>query len=161
LGPVEKKYELLNRHGVKGLSKEERDELKNLRKSWKAMKDFSDEVADGLGRRQGSLRGTLMRDVQSFKEQAFEFSEEFERNGPGVEGISPEEAIDRLREQEREVEIIDRKLAQLNAGEALFGLPRTDVDALNQTRKAMKLYKQLYDLYETVEASSRRRVQES
>ena len=148
--PVEKKYDLLNRHGVKGLSAEERDELKNLWKSWGEVKQYSDELADNLHGRQGNLRQGLIHDVAYFQDTADRFCEEFQTEGPGVSGISAEEAIERLREQESHFATIERNLEKLNAGECLFGLPRSDHGGLNATRKELKLYKQLYDLYEVV-----------
>ena len=79
--------------------------------------------------------------------------EEFETEGPGVEGIDAEEAIERLRVQESEFAIIENKHAKLNSGEVLFGMPKTEHEGLNSTRKQLKLYKQLYDLYENVVAT--------
>ena len=151
--PVEKKYELLTRHGVKGLSQEEKAELHGLRKTWLDLKRFSDNVADNLGERQGSLRASLMSDTRLFRETVRDFCVEFATNGPGIEGITPEDAIERLRAQESDFELIDRKLTQLNSGEVLFGMPRTELNELTKTRKELKLYKQLYDLYEAVDST--------
>ncbi len=52
---------------------------------------------------------------------------------------------------EREFGDFDRKYSSYNAGEVLFGMPVTNLDPMTKTRKELKLLKQLYGLYETVD----------
>jgi len=52
-----------------------------------------------------------------------EFSQNFEKNGPKVQGIEPREALNRLRMFADEYSIRKRKFDSYHAGEKLFGLP--------------------------------------
>jgi dynein heavy chain len=82
----------------------------------------------------------LQSDVEHFRE-------DFLRNGPMVDGINPNEAVDRLSRFKEEFKIRERKMESYRGGEELFALPLTDYPELLQTQKELKLADQLFSLY--------------
>ena len=52
-------------------------------------------VSDNLGERQVGFKEQLLGNVKSFKDNIKSYRDSFIKNGPGVQGISPEVAIDR------------------------------------------------------------------
>jgi dynein heavy chain len=85
----------------------------------------------------------LVTDVQ-------EFSQNFEKNGPKVQGIEPREALQRLRMFADEYSIRKRKYESYYSGEKLFGLPHQSYPELVQTAKELELLEKLYNLYQKV-----------
>lgn len=150
-GPLEEKYDMLQRYGVKSLTKEELFQVTELRTNWEKLKNLTVEVADNLGQHQQQYKESLVKDVKVFKSQVKSYRQDYEKNGPGVKGIAASEAIERLNRHEREFADLDRKYNLYNSGETLFGMPVTDLDEMTKTRKELKLLKQLYGLYENVE----------
>jgi len=150
-GPLEEKFELLQRYGVKSVTGDELYAVRDLRKNWTKLKALTESVGDDLGTRQMQFKKDLVQNMKRFKTDIHDYRSAFEKQGPGVLGISPDEAISRLARAEREFGDFDRKYASYNAGETLFGMPVTNLDAVTKTRKELKLLKQLYGLYETVD----------
>lgn len=149
--PLEEKYELLQRYGVKSLTKEEMHQVEELRQNWDKLKGITVKVAETLGEHQHEYKTGLVHDVAQFKQNASTFRDSYDSNGPSVPGLDPYEAIDRLSRFERDFADLDRKHRSYNAGELLFGMPLTELDELSKTRKELKLLKQLYGLYEAVD----------
>jgi dynein heavy chain len=150
-GPLEEKYDMLQRYGVKSLTKDELFQVTELRANWEKLKALTVDVADNLGQHQATYKENLVRDVKAFKNQVKTYRADYEKNGPGVKGIAASEAIERLNRHEREFADLDRKYNLYNAGETLFGMPQTDLDEMTKTRKELKLLRQLYGLYENVD----------
>lgn len=150
-GPLEEKYDLLQRYGVKALTTDEIFQVGDMRKNWAKLKVLTEEVGEDLGQRQQGFKTELVGNVKKFKGDIKKYRTEFTKNGPGVQGISPSEAISRLSRAEREFGDFDRKYTLYNAGEVLFGMQETHLDEMTKTRKELKLLKQLYGLYENVD----------
>ena len=91
--------------------------------------------------------------MKAFKISVVSFRNDYEVSGPGVKGISPKEAIERLQKYDREFTELDRKYTLFNHGEVLFGMPQTTLEAMTKTRKELKLLKQLYGLYQDVDVA--------
>jgi len=153
-GPVEEKYDLLQKYNVKSLSQEEIYQVTELRTQWNKLKKLTDAMADNLGSRQPKLKKDLVENVKNFKASVGVWRSEYEKNGPGVLGIETAVAIERLNKYDREFQELDRKYTLYNNGEVLFGMPQTNLDAMTKTRKELKLLKQLYGLYQSVEVAS-------
>jgi len=150
-GPLEEKYSLLQRFNVKALTTEETFMVGDLRKNWVKLKALTENVGGAIGARQARFKTDLVNNVKRFKVDAKDYRASFMKSGPGVQGISPDEAISRLAKAEREFGDFDRRYTSYNAGEILFGMPQTNLDEITKTRKELKLLKQLYGLYETVD----------
>ena len=66
--------------------------------------------------------------------------------GPGVPGVDPEVALDRLRFAKDHFAQCVRKYEMAHNGEELFALPFSEYPELAQTEKDIKLFDQLSDL---------------
>jgi dynein heavy chain, axonemal len=67
-----------------------------------------------------------------------------------VDGLPPNEAMERLRRYEDEYELRQRKRELYNGGEELFALPLTAFPELDATEKELQLLGKLYGLYKDV-----------
>ena len=148
-GPVEEKYALLNRYRV-DIPKEEADMVTDLSYSWKKLKKCADDITDSLGAQQTTFRKGLIRNVRMFVVDVAQFKSDFDANGPGVPGLPPMEANERLRKFQRLFEERERKWEAYVAGETLFGLPVTEYPELERVKAALQLLDKLYNLYTTV-----------
>ena len=79
-----------------------------------------------------------------------QFRSDFEANGPGVPGLPPQEANERLRKFQRLFEERERKWEAYVAGEQLFGLAVTQYPELERTKAELQLLDKLYNLYTNV-----------
>jgi hypothetical protein len=52
----------------------------------------------------------LLKDIKEFKSDVLHFREDFLRNGPMVDGIAPNDAVDRLSRFKEELKIRERKM---------------------------------------------------
>eukprot|EP00327_Prymnesium_parvum_P015479 CAMPEP_0113272674 /NCGR_PEP_ID=MMETSP0008_2-20120614/23450_1 /TAXON_ID=97485 /ORGANISM="Prymnesium parvum" /LENGTH=4484 /DNA_ID=CAMNT_0000122153 /DNA_START=48 /DNA_END=13502 /DNA_ORIENTATION=+ /assembly_acc=CAM_ASM_000153 len=148
-GPVEEKYALLNRYNVV-MPKEENDAVTDLPYSWRKLKKESDSITEGLRDKQKAFRKGLVRNVRMFTVDVIQFRNDFEANGPGVPGLPPMDANERLRKFQRLYEERERKWEAYVAGEQLFGLPITQYPELEKTKGELELLEKLYNLYTTV-----------
>jgi dynein heavy chain len=149
--PLEEKYDLLQRYGVQSLTPVELEQCGQLRNNWEKLKKLTTTSAENLGEHQQTYQVSLVQDVKQFVKNVEIYRKEFLERGPAAEGISPQLAIERLNKHEREFQDLDRKYTMFNAGEVLFGMPTTNMDEMTATRKELKLLRQLYGLYETVD----------
>ena len=69
------------------------------------------------------FKKTLIQTVNHFKKDVRDFRKDYEAKGPMVEGISPREAVERLKRYREEYEVRSRREAIYYLGEDLFGLP--------------------------------------
>ncbi|KAG8470448.1 hypothetical protein KFE25_008869 [Diacronema lutheri] len=147
--PVEEMYAMLQRYNVH-IPKEEVDVVTDLRYSWKKLKKIADELQEHLGRMQAPFKKNLVRNVKLFVVDVFQFRNDFEATGPGVPGVAPQEAEERLRRYQRLFEERERKWDAYEAGERLFGLPVTEYPELVKTKQELQLLEKLYNLYGAV-----------
>ena len=148
-GPVVEKYGMLSRYEV-AVPKEELDVVGDLTYSWKKLKTLSDTITDKLRSMQTGFRKGLVRNVKMFNVDVIQFRNDFEANGPGVPGLPPLEANERLLKFKRLYEERERKYEAYNAGEQLFGLPITEYPDLQQTKEELELLDKLYGLFTNV-----------
>jgi len=92
----------------------------------------------------------LIEGINALITDVKDFSENFEKNGPKVQGIEPREALNRLRMFADEYSIRKRKYESYHSGEKLFGLPHQSYPELVQTAKEIELLDKLYNLYQKV-----------
>ena len=149
IDPIMEMYKLLELHDIQ-LSQEERDAKSVVWASWKRVVDKAAEVTTSIAQVQGDFRRQLLIDLKVFIEKVTEFRAEYIERGPMVEGVSPLEAMDRLRRFEDKFEIMERKRQLYNGGEDLFALPITPFPELDETKKELALLGKLYGLYKDV-----------
>ena len=67
-----------------------------------------------------------------------------------VEGISPDDAMERLRRFEEEYWVKNRFFLTYKNGEELFGLQKQSYPELEKTEAEIRNLNKLYNLYDTV-----------
>jgi dynein heavy chain len=132
------------------MEKDEIDKKTVLRTNWKKLLKQAEIRTEELSKTQTKFKRQLLKDIKEFKRDVEQFREEFLRNGPMVDGIMPNDAVDRLNRFKEENKIRDRKMESYRGGEELFALPLTDYPELIQTQKELKLADQLFQLYTDV-----------
>ena len=149
LTPIEDVYALLSRYQVR-VPKEETDTVSELRFGWGKMKTLAISVNDNLSRLQVGFKRDLIKEVKAFVVDAAEFRDDWDANGPAVPGLSPVEAVDRLKKFTQMFEVRARKWRNYCSGEELFGLPVTSYPEMERTEKEIGMLTRLYDLYTNV-----------
>ncbi|XP_074092949.1 dynein axonemal heavy chain 8 [Macrotis lagotis] len=149
LGPIEEAYTILNRFEVQ-VTKEESEAVDTLRYSFNKLQGKAYLVQDELVQVQPKFKSDLLEAVETFREDVANFIEQYEREGPMVPKIAPQEASNRLQIFQANFDDLWRKFVTYSAGEQLFGLPVTDYEGLHKTRKELNLLQKLYGLYDTV-----------
>ena len=148
IAPVFDMYAMLDHYLPGGLvDKDEMDQKSVLRPSWHKLADLAEDVADELGKIQGHYKKKLVLDVREFKKDCAEFRSDFEVNGPGAAGCTPEEAVERLKKYKNSLTIMERKMEMYIGGEELFALRTSKFPEMQRTRKEVGLLDQLYGLY--------------
>lgn len=79
-----------------------------------------------------------------------QFRTEYINKGPMVQGITPKEAIERLKRFDEEYEVREQQYRINLKGEELFGLQRTEYPDLKKTKDELLNLKKLYNLYSEV-----------
>lgn len=151
INPIMDMYRMLESYLESGfMEKEEIDKKTVLRANWKKLLKQCEMRTEELSKSQTKFKRQLLKDIKEFKRDVEQFREDFLRNGPMVDGINPNEAVDRLNRFKEENKIRDRKMESYKNGEDLFALPITDYPDLIQTQKELKLADQLFSLYTDV-----------
>ena len=83
---------------------------------------LAEDVADELGKIQGHYKKKLVLDVREFKQDCADFRSDFEKNGPGAPGCSPEKLWSDSRGIRTSSMLANRKMDMYIAGEELFAL---------------------------------------
>ncbi|XP_045150713.1 dynein axonemal heavy chain 8 [Echinops telfairi] len=149
LGPIEEAYAILNRFEVE-VTKEESEAVDTLRYSFNKLQSKAVSVQDELVQVQPKFKSNLLESVEVFQEDVLNFAESYDKEGPMVPGIPPQEASNRLQIFQANFDDLWRKFVTYSSGEQLFGLPVTDYEVLHKTRKELNLLQKLYGLYDTV-----------
>lgn len=126
------------------------DQKSVLRSSWRKLLDKAIEVSGVINSLQAGFKKRLLTDLKTFVVEVTSFRAEYLAKGPMVEGISPEDAMERLKRYEDEYELRQRKRELYNGGEDLFALPQTAFPDLDTTNKELQLLGKLYSLYKDV-----------
>ncbi|CUG94317.1 dynein heavy chain, putative [Bodo saltans] len=144
--PVQQQYALLQRYNV-SISKEEVDRVSDLRYKWRKLRQTAEKRTDEINQMQHGFKKGLTQEVQKFGTDVITFRNDFDANGPMVEGIKPQEAMERLKRYQRQFDDKYRKWMTYMAGEELFGLPQHQYPELVRTKKELELLDKLYTLY--------------
>lgn len=148
LTPITDMYLMLEHYLPGGIvDKDEMDRKSIMRPSWRKLVDLAEKIAEKLSKIQGQYKKQLVLDVREFVTDCKQFRVDFEANGPQQPGITPVEAVERLRRYKDELQVRERKMEMFIAGEELFALRTTKYPELVRTRKEVGLLDQLYGLY--------------
>jgi dynein heavy chain, axonemal len=146
--PIMDMYRMLESYLPSGfMEKEEIDKKTVLRTNWKKLLKLAEQRTEELSHAQTRFKRTLLKDIKDFKIDVDNFREDFLRNGPMIDGISANDAVERLSRFKEEYKIRSRKMDSYRGGEDLFALPLTDYPDLGKTEKELKLADQLFSLY--------------
>ncbi|CAM9691770.1 unnamed protein product, partial [Ectocarpus sp. 8 AP-2014] len=126
---------------------EEIDQKSVIRLTWRKLLELCERVTDMLHSVQGKYKKQLVKNVKELKEDVRKFRREWETSGPMVQGISPLEAVERLRRFKEEMQLRERTAEMYTAGEELFALKITAHPDLVKIKKESSLLDQLYGLY--------------
>ncbi|KAA0177346.1 hypothetical protein FNF27_01124 [Cafeteria roenbergensis] len=151
MAPIDRLYGMLEAYLPDGfMDRDELDAKSLLRPTWKRLVARSDEVSTEISSTQMSFKRQLLHDVKALREDVVVFQTEYARTGPTVEGITPQEAMERLKAFEEEFNLRQHRRTLYCTGERLFGLPETEYPELDRISKELKLLRKLYDLYRDV-----------
>ncbi|KAJ0000193.1 hypothetical protein NQD34_012035 [Periophthalmus magnuspinnatus] len=95
VGPVEESYAMLHKFEL-SVAKEEVDKVDTLRYTWEKLLSRTTEVQNELVALQPNFRGELLSNVEAFVEDCQYFYQDYEKDGPMVVGLAPQDASDRL-----------------------------------------------------------------
>ncbi|XP_028985303.1 dynein axonemal heavy chain 5 isoform X3 [Betta splendens] len=150
VGPIEESYAMLHKYELV-VAKEEADKVDTLRYSWEKLLSRSTEVQNELVALQPNFRGELVSNVETFVEDCQHFYQDYEKDGPMVMGLAPQDASDRLIMFQNRFDNLFRKYITYSGGEELFGLPVTQHPQLLEIKKQLTLLQKLYGLYTNVD----------
>eukprot|EP00466_Bigelowiella_natans_P018588 jgi/Bigna1/50235/estExt_Genewise1.C_710023 len=132
------------------LDKTEEDAENNLRRMWHEILTRSEETFQHISTIKGPYKTSLVDQVAQFQTDVKDFDEDYQANGPMVQGIDPKVATSRLKKFQREFATLNRKMKLYGEGERLFGLPRKSYPTLGVAEGQLKLLDKLYGLYNDV-----------
>ena len=148
INPIMDMYRMLESYLPAGfMEKEEIDKKTVLRPNWKKLLKQSEVRTQELSDTQAKFKRQLLKDIKEFKLDVEHFREDFLRNGPMVDGISANEAVERMSRFKEEYRIRERKMESYLGGEEIFALQTTDYPELHKTKKELQLADQLFSLY--------------
>uniref|UniRef100_A0A3P8WNT4 AAA+ ATPase domain-containing protein n=1 Tax=Cynoglossus semilaevis TaxID=244447 RepID=A0A3P8WNT4_CYNSE len=149
IGPVEESFALLNKHEL--LSNDgSAERVDGLTYAWKNLNALVMQNQNTLVEIQPSMKTDLLTAVKSLQSHVHNFCNEYNLRGPGVEGVAPEEASERLQSFQAEFDQLWRKFITCSGGEELFGLAVQDYPELQRIRRELSLLSKLYSLYNAV-----------
>ena len=151
--PIMEMYMMLEHNLPSGfMEKSEIDKKTVLRSAWRKLVTTAAKRAEELSAKQHVYKKRLTKDRQLLKKEVTKLREDWVNAGPGVPGVDPEKALDRLRFAKDKLAQCMRKYDMAHNGEELFALPFTDYPELQQTKKDIALFDQLFGLYTDVRA---------
>uniref|UniRef100_A0A4W5NZY5 Dynein, axonemal, heavy chain 5 n=1 Tax=Hucho hucho TaxID=62062 RepID=A0A4W5NZY5_9TELE len=133
IGPVEESFALLNRHEL-------------------IFSDGNAEKVDGLTYAWRNLNALVGGKLNMSCISRHIFSPDI-LFGPGVEGLTPDEASDRLQSFQAQFNELWRKYVTYSGGEELFGLSVNEYPDLQRIKRELGLLSKLYTLYNSVTES--------
>ncbi|XP_037533193.1 dynein heavy chain 5, axonemal [Nematolebias whitei] len=149
VGPIEESYAMLHKHEL-SVAKEEVDKVDTLRYTWEKLLSRTVEVQNELDALQPHFREELVNNMKTFQEDCHYFYQDYEKDGPMVVGLAPQDASDRLIMFQNRFDNLFRKYITYTGGEELFRLPVTQHPQLLDIKKQLALLQKLYGLYNNV-----------
>ena len=100
--------------------------MENLEGTWTELQQKAMKVQIMLLQVQEHFQRELVKNLVLFEEECKKFVEEYNKNGPMEEGLSPKQASDRLQMFQNMFETLWKKHSGYSVGEELFGLEHTE-----------------------------------
>lgn len=132
--PIKEMYSMIEFYIADALEKEEGESKDILDKGWKELVTMGETIRNDLQKKQAKFKKSLIEGIKALIVDVQEFRKNFEKYGPMVPGITPREALMRLRQFNEEYQVRKKKYDSYYAGETLFGLPHQSYPALETTR---------------------------
>lgn len=133
--PIQQAYHLLQRYQVH-IPAEEMDCVEDLRFRWRKLHKAAQRSVNSINTMQHDFKRGLTQEVQKFGAEVVVFRNDYDAHGPMVEGLRPQEAMERLKRYQRQFDDKYRKWVTFMAGEELFGLPLHKYPELVKTKKS-------------------------
>ncbi|MGH0119136.1 UNVERIFIED_CONTAM: hypothetical protein FKN15_052965 [Acipenser sinensis] len=121
IGPIEESYALLNKHDLL-FHDGNTEKVDGLAYAWKNLNTQVLQTQNFLVKVQPEMKSDLLAGVQTFQTNVQVLYSDYDERGPGVEGISPQEASDRLQTFQAHFDELWSKYITYSGGEELFGL---------------------------------------
>ena len=110
LNPIADMYTLLENSLPGGINdKDEMDARSYLRSNWNNLVEMSEKIGKNLSSHQTEYLKKLKTNVKDLVKDVADFRADYEKNGPMVEGISPKEAIERLKRFDEQYEVREQQ----------------------------------------------------
>eukprot|EP01060_Flectonema_neradi_P002972 TRINITY_DN11858_c1_g1_i1.p1 TRINITY_DN11858_c1_g1~~TRINITY_DN11858_c1_g1_i1.p1 ORF type:complete len:4751 (+),score=995.77 TRINITY_DN11858_c1_g1_i1:132-14255(+) len=147
--PVQEMYSILRNPQYENnlVTTEEFERVGELHFNWRRLRSLCERRGDQIAILQHGFKKDLMQAVQRFSTDVIVFRNDYNAHGPTVPGITPEEAMNRLKRFNRVFEDKYRKWKTLMSGEILFGLPVHRYPELAATARELGHLEKLYSLY--------------
>ncbi|KAJ8010647.1 hypothetical protein DPEC_G00077260 [Dallia pectoralis] len=149
IGPVEESFALLHRHELI-FSDGNAEKVDGLTYAWRNLNALVMQTQNNLVRIQPAMKADLLSGVEVFQSTVQTYYSDYENGGPGVEGLSPNEASDRLQIFQAQFDELWRKYITFSGGEELFGLTVNEYPDLQRIKRDLGLLSKLYSLYNSV-----------
>ncbi|KAM4587304.1 dynein axonemal heavy chain 8-like [Odontesthes bonariensis] len=146
---IEEAFEILTKNEAE-VTKREAEGVYNLRHLFTQLQSKARSVQDELVCMQPKFKRNLVECVAVFEKDVYSFKEEYDSEGPMVEGIPPQVASRQLQAFQARFDELWRNFTTYTSGEQLLGLPVTENNFLHQKKKELELLRKLYGLYDTV-----------
>ncbi|KAM4028219.1 dynein axonemal heavy chain 5-like [Anomaloglossus baeobatrachus] len=149
IGPIEESHSLLVKYDLL-FQDGNAERVDGLAYAWKNLNTQVVQTQNLLIKVQPEMKTDLLDGVKKFQVDAAEFYKDYDFSGPGVEGIPPREASDRLQVFQAKFDELWRKYITFSGGEELFGLTVTEYSELQRIKRELSLLQKLYGLYNAV-----------
>ncbi|GIY72851.1 dynein heavy chain 8, axonemal [Caerostris extrusa] len=149
LEPIQDAYALLIKFKFP-VDPDEHEKAKSLPETLDVLVRKTRAVANELAEKQYDYLETLKTFVETFKVDVAKFDEDYQKRGPMVEGITPEEASQRVDMFSDQLNQLYGRYESYKDGEELFALPVSEYPSLVQSKKDMVLLQKLFTLFNQV-----------
>ncbi|XP_053268003.1 dynein axonemal heavy chain 5 [Pleuronectes platessa] len=149
IGPVEESFALLLKHELL-VNDGNAERVDGLTYAWKNLNALVVQNQNTLVKIQPSMKADLLSAVQSFQSNVHDYCTKYNQRGPGVEGVAPVEASERLQSFQSDLDQLWRKFITYSGGEELFGLTVQEYPELQRIKRELSLLSKLYSLYNSV-----------
>ncbi|XP_013102946.2 dynein axonemal heavy chain 8 [Stomoxys calcitrans] len=146
LGVITDAYGLFAQFNIL-VSKEDYDKVDNLQLSFNRMLENAKHVSKRISDMEGPLLEELTHGIDTFVEEFAQFNDDYEANGPMVDGITAKEASNRVFIFQNRFDELWLKYEMYNSGEKLFGLPVSEYPLLHQRKREFNYLNRLYSLF--------------
>jgi len=143
--PVSDMYALIE--NSLDMDRDELDQRKDLQKEWDELVVKAFTVRDNLHDNQADFKKQLVENISLLVVEVEVFRDEFEKNGPMQDKLTPGEALNRLKDFKEQFSVHNRKYKSYNSGEKLFALPHQQYPKLKKTQNELDKLDKLYTLY--------------